>query len=212
MPYTASSDSCIMFLVRHAATLNNLARPPKIQGVGDDAALSDEGRAQAERTGRLLQDQPIVAAFSSPLLRAVETAGIIARPHSLIPTPIPALHEVDVGTWEGRSWVDIEREEPAAYLQFVTDPATHGYAGGENLREVLQRVMPAVEQLMRDHVGQVILVVGHNVVNRVLLAHLLHVPLAKARGIEQDNGGVNIMRYRHGQLKVLTTNAAFHLR
>ncbi len=201
-----------MFLVRHAATLNNLARPPKIQGVGDDSSLSDEGRAQAERTAQLLHDQPIVAAFSSPLLRAAETARIIARPHDLTPTPIPSLHEVNVGHWEGRSWVDIEREEPEAYERFVTDPATHGYAGGENLGEVLQRVLPAVQQLMREHMGKVILVVGHNVVNRVLLAHLLNVPLAKARGIDQDNCGVNIIRCRDGQLKVLTTNAAFHLR
>ncbi len=211
MPYTASSDTCIMFLVRHAATLNNLARPPKIQGVGDDSPLSDQGRSQAERTADLLHDQDIAAAFSSPLLRAQETASIIARPHGLTPTPIPALREVNVGNWEGRSWVDIERDEPQAYRQFVTDPATHGYAGGENLDEVRQRVQPAIEQLMREQTDKLILVVGHNVVNRVLLAHLLHVPLAKVRGIDQDNCGVNIIRYRDGQLKVLTTNAAFHL-
>ena len=92
----------------------------------------------------------------------------------------------------------------------MTDPATHGYAGGENLTQVQQRVLPAVMQLLHAQVGKVILVVGHNVVNRVLLATLLEVPLAKARGIDQDNCGVNIIRYRRQQLKVLTTNAAFH--
>ena len=112
MPYTATADSCIMFLVRHAATLNNLARPPKIQGLGAEIALSDEGRLQAERTARFLSDQPITAAFCSPLLRAVETAQMIAAPHGLTPVPVDPLHEVDVGNWEGRSWVDIERRNP----------------------------------------------------------------------------------------------------
>ncbi len=212
MPYTATADSCVMFLVRHAATLNNLARPPKIQGLGAEIALSDEGRLQAERTARFLSDQPITAAFCSPLLRAVETAQVIAAPHGLTPVPVNPLHEVDVGNWEGRSWVDIEQEEPDAYQRFMTDPATHGYAGGENLTQVQQRILPAVMQLLHAQVGKVILVVGHNVVNRVLLATLLEVPLAKARGIDQNNCGVNIIRYRRQQLKVLTTNAAFHLR
>ena len=142
----------------------------------------------------------------------METAQIIAKPHGLTPTPIAALHEVDVGRWEGRSWVDIEREDREEYRRFITDPAVHGYAGGENLTQVQQRVMPAVEQLLQDQLGSLILVVGHNVVNRVLLATLLDVPLSKARGIDQDNCGVNLIRFRDGQLKVLTTNAAFHLR
>ena len=201
-----------MFLVRHAATLNNIARPPRIQGLGEDIGLSDEGRKQAQATAQFLAEQQITCAFCSPLARAVETASIIAEPHGLTPSPVPPLHEVDVGRWEGRSWVDIERDEPEAHHRFVTDPATHGYAGGENLTQVQQRVLPAVEKLLQEQVGQVILVVGHNVVNRVLLATLLHVPLAKARGVDQDNCGVNIIRYRDGQTKVLTVNAAFHLR
>ena len=200
-----------MFLVRHAATLNNVARPPKIQGLGEDVGLSDEGREQAKKTAEFLADQQITRALSSPLARAMETATIIAQPHGLTPSPVHPIHEVDVGRWEGGSWVDIESEEPEAYRQFVTDPARYGYAGGENLTQVQQRVIPAVTQVFQENLGRVILVVGHNVVNRVLLATLLEVPLAKARGIDQDNCGVNIIRYRDGQIKVLTTNSAFHL-
>lgn len=64
---------------------------------------------------------------------------------------------------------------------------------------------------MRRHVGSVVLVAGHNVVNRVLLASWMHIPLAKARSIEQDNCGLNVIRFRQDRVHVLTLNAAFHL-
>ncbi|MFO7901341.1 MAG: histidine phosphatase family protein [Planctomycetota bacterium] len=211
MAYTASENTCIAFLVRHAATMNNLARPPRIQGRGNNIGLSPEGQLQAETTARFLSNHPITKAFSSPLQRAMETASIIARPHGLDPVPVDRLHEVDVGRWEGCSWDQIERDEPEAYRRFMVNPAEHGYAGGENLTQVQTRVLPLVRELFQNHLGSVVLVVGHNVVNRVLLASLLHVPIARARGIDQDNCGVNVIRYRDGQTKVLTTNAAFHL-
>ncbi|MHB8863810.1 MAG: histidine phosphatase family protein [Pirellulaceae bacterium] len=211
MSYSPAPASCLTFLVRHAATANNLASPPRIQGSGEDVALSADGRAQAARTARFLADQPITAAFASPLQRALETATIVAQPHRVIPTVIPALQEADVGRWEGRTWVEIESTEPEAYRRFVHDPARHGYAGGENFRQVQQRVLPAVMELMQHQLGSLILIVGHNIVNRVLLATLLDVPLAKARGIDQDNCGINVIRYRPGLAKVLTMNAAFHL-
>ena len=64
---------------------------------------------------------------------------------------------------------------------------------------------------MNSHSGQCILIVGHNVVNRTLLAGMLQLPIARARGISQDNCGVNVLRFREGQLKLLSSNVAFHL-
>jgi broad specificity phosphatase PhoE len=212
MPYSPAPHTSLLFLVRHAATLNNVARPPRLQGIGADEGLSDAGRDQARRTAALLADQPIGAVYSSPLPRALETARIIAVPHALEPRPVAALREIDVGSWEGRSWIDIQHEHPDAYQRFMADPASHGYLGGEDFTQVSRRVVPVVEDLMRTHEGELILVVGHNIVNRVLLATFLEVPLAKARGIDQDNGGVNVIRYREGAMQVLSVNVAFHLR
>ncbi len=193
MTYAVAPDACLIFLVRHAATLHNLARPPRIQGCGEDPPLSDAGRAQASCAARLLARQPITAVYASPLQRALETAAIIAQPHALAATTVAALHEVDVGDWEGRSWEEIERDDPAAYARFLDDPAQCGCV------------------LAQQDLGQLVLIVGHNVVNRVLLATWLGIPLARARGIDQDNGGVNVIRYSQDQFKVLTVNSAFHL-
>ncbi|MEO8495259.1 MAG: histidine phosphatase family protein [Planctomycetota bacterium] len=204
-------DTCLMYLVRHGATANNLADPPLLQGRGVDLDLSDAGREQAACAARLLARQPLAAVFSSPLIRARQTAEIIAQPHGLAVQLVPAIEEVDVGQWEGRSWKEISQTEPEAHRQFIADSANHGYRGGENMNQVLDRCAPALDALMRQHLGQEIAVSAHNVVNRVYLASLLGVPLARAREINQDNCGVNVIRFRRGEAKVLSLNAAFHL-
>ena len=210
-PPSPAPDACLLYLVRHGATDNNLADPPVLQGSGVDLGLSAEGRRQAERTGELLTGIPLTGVFASPLVRAQETAEAIARPHSLNVETVAALQEIDLGQWEGRSWQEIERTEPEAYRLFMEKPATHGYRGGENLTQLWARVQPALEQVMRDNLGRQIAVVGHNVVNRVFLSQVIGIPLDRARSINQDNCGVTVARFRDGATKLLTLNAAFHL-
>lgn len=207
-----AADVCQMFLLRHGATANNTAHPPRIQGRASDAGLSDDGRRQAEETARLLAAASLSAVYASPLRRAIETAERLAQPHGLAVQVVPELVECDVGRWEGRTWPDIERDEAAYHALFRDDPATHGYAGGENLRQVLDRVAPAFARLLAAHLGQNIAVVGHNIVNRCYLAGLLDVPLARARDrLVQHNCGLNLIRARGGRASVVMFNAVWHL-
>ena len=202
---------CLLYLIRHGATVNNTANPPILQGCRANPPLSDAGLAQAAATAQLLSGRPLRVVYCTPLLRSRQTAEPIAAAHGLTVDEIPELTECDVGHWEGRSWIEIEQTEPEAYRSFMSDPATHSYAGGENLAQVLARVQPVIERLLGENLGNEIAIVAHNIVNRVYLATALGVPLARAREIVQDNGGVNVIRYRHGAPQVLTVNAAFHL-
>jgi broad specificity phosphatase PhoE len=206
-----NSDMCLLYLVRHGATANNRARPPRLQGRRTDLDLSEEGQEEARRTGQLLSTRRVDAVYSSPLLRARRTAEAIARPHGLSIQQIEPLIEVDVGQWEGRAWDEIERTWPEAYRAFADDAAVNPYLGGENLGSVQARVVPVIEQLAADNQGRSIIVVAHNVVNRCYLAHVLGIPLAQYRAIPQDNCGVNLLRYRDGHMKAVTINAVFHL-
>ena len=210
MPPSPAPHECIMYLIRHGATANNVADPPLLQGLSSDPELSPEGRGQVERTADFLSHQPIRSVYCSPMLRAKQTAGAIAVPHGLAPQIIEPIIEIDVGAWEMRSWKEISQSEPEAYAQFMENPAVHGYRDGENLNQVHARVKPAIEQLMQRHLGEVIVVVAHNVVNRVLLADLLRLPIALARGISQDNCGINVVRHVDGSMKLKSTNSIFH--
>lgn len=204
-------DTCFLFLVRHGATDNNQAQPPRLQGGTSDPSLSTEGRGQAERCGQLFTGQPISAIYSSPLKRAQETAQAIARPHGLTVQMQGAFRECDVGDWDGRDWESIMATWPEEYRRHMEDPGLHGYVGGENFTQVADRVAPAIQELLGKHAGQNVILVAHNIVNRCILAHSMELPLKYARRLKQNNCGVNVLRYRRGELKVVTVNAAWHL-
>ncbi len=207
----SSPPCCFLYLIRHGATASNLMRPPRLQGHREDLSLSSEGRDQAERTASLLAERSLAAVYTSPLRRALETAEIIASPHGLNVQTVDSLSEVDVGSWEGMQWDEIERTDPQRYQRFMADPGVHGYPEGENMAQVLDRVAPAFEQLMKMHLGSQIAVVAHNVVNRTYLGHLLGLAPGGARGVPQNNGGLNLIRYRDGKVRPLTINSVLHL-
>ncbi len=211
MPPCPAPDTCRLYLVRHGATDFNGARPPRLQGRRIDLPLSDEGFEQARLTGRRLADEPLDAVYSSPLLRAQQTALAIAAPHGLTIRLLDDLIEVDVGAWEGRTWEQIAEIDPKAYQRFTADASVHAYMGGENLTMVLQRVLPALERLMAENLGRLVVVVAHNVVNRVYLAHLLGIPLAQYRSVVQDNGAISVIEYRQGEATPMTINDVGHL-
>lgn len=202
-----------MVLIRHGATENNVAKPPKLQGRRPGVGLSQEGRVQANQLAKFLSKETIAAIYSSPLQRAQETAEIIATEHQLEVQVVQEIIEADVGAWEGLDWGQIQRAHPETYRLFMADSAVDPYLGGENLSQVQQRVIPALEQLMAEHLGSTIAVVAHNVVNRAYLAHLLGLPAGKSFKIPQRNGTINIVRYRDSgeeKVKLITLNALFH--
>lgn len=211
VPFEVPTDGCLLFLVRHGATANNLARPPKLQGQRENPPLSSTGRAQADAVARYLGHFPLAAVYSSPLVRARETAEEIARPHKLPVETVAALTECDIGRWEGRSWDQVRQDDAEAYRLFIEDASQHPYAGGENLSQVNARVAPAILEICGRHIGRPVAIAAHNVVNRALVAHVLEIPLKHARRIPQENCGVNVLRFREGKLSVLTINAVEHL-
>ena len=77
-----------LYLMRHGAPEVNLARPPVLQGRGLNLPLASLGVRQAEATRDFLAIWPIDRCYCSPLLRAEQTATIVAAPHGLAPAPL----------------------------------------------------------------------------------------------------------------------------
>lgn len=204
-------EECYLYLVRHGATENNLARPPRLQGRRIDLGLSAVGVEQAARTAEFLVGQGVEVVYASPLVRARQTAEHLARRIDAAVSIVEELTEIDVGDWEGLSWDEIQRRDPEAYRLFVEDAAVHPYLGGENMASVLARSAAAIAELLQSNVGRRIAVFAHNVVNRVYLADLLGLPPGKYRIVPQDNCGVNLVRHSKGRTRLVTVNAVGHL-
>lgn len=202
-----------IYLLRHGATAFNRARPYRLQGRRHDPPLDELGIAQATAAAGVLArlDASLAAVYSSPLARALETARLVAGPHGLSPIALPDLIEAELGRWEGRTWEEIAESEPEDYRRFLANPGTVPYPEGESFEEVRRRAGPALLRAAAAHVGRPIAVVGHNVVNRAILAGLLGLPIDLARGIRQANGGINVIEYEDSSMSVVTLNSAFHL-
>jgi broad specificity phosphatase PhoE len=183
----------IFYLVRHGATEANLEQPPRLLGRCLDPPLALLGVQQAEAARDALAQVRMDHCYTSPLLRARQTAALLCAPHALTPQPLDALIECDLGRWEGLDWLTIAQQEPQAYQRFLADPSSYGHPGGESYQQVLDRVAPALEQLLIRHQGQALLVVAHQVVLRTYLAAVRGLPLRLARQITLTHGGIAVV-------------------
>jgi broad specificity phosphatase PhoE len=201
----------VLYLMHHGATEANLARPPILQGRRHNPSLAPLGIRQAEATRDLLAVRPLDCCYSSPLQRALETAVIVAAPHGLSPIALEVLTECDSGRWEGLDWQTIRSRDPEAYQRFMENPTAHGFPEGESVTDVYRRVRPALEELLKRHSGEAILVVSHQMVIRTYLGGLLGLTLDQARHVSQDNCGISVVVREGDETNVTTVNASFHL-
>ncbi len=206
-----ADDSTRLYLIRHAATSANEQRPYILQGRSVNHSLSETGRSQASALGEFLSAYSVDHVYASPLKRAMETAEAVARHHQHSVQALDDMVECDVGEWEKLDWGTIMERYPEHYHAFMENPAETPYLGGESYGDVLNRVKPVLASLVKKHLGETVVVVGHNVVNRAYLAEFLNTPLRLAKNIKQSNTGINVLRYRDGEISLTTLNAVFHL-
>lgn len=204
-------DTTYMYLIRHGATPPNEQRPYILQGSGIDLSLSLSGRQQAAEASQFLSDFPLNHIYCSSMIRATETAQAIAKPHGMEVKRLKTIVECSVGQWEGMDWDSIRQRDPEASQLFLDNPAINPYLGGESYGDVLKRVRPVFQELLARHRGESIVVVAHNVVNRVYLADLLGLELRRAKELRQQNACVNLISSDNHSTHVVTMNSVFHL-
>jgi broad specificity phosphatase PhoE len=130
-----------VLLVRHGETDDN--RADRFQGQLD-TRLNDRGRAQARALAGQLAREGLCALYSSPLLRARETAEIIGARLGLVPVFDERLMEADSGDWSGRLYTDIIAAQPGAFEAWrAADPAFR-FPDGESVAEQAARVAAAL--------------------------------------------------------------------
>jgi alpha-ribazole phosphatase len=135
------------------------------------------------------------AVYCSDLGRAIKSAQIIGAPYFLNPIVIPALRERNFGIWEGMSFDEIRDIYPDEFNAWAGNPMKFSPMGGESTLEMSVRVIKALEDIIAHHAGENVAVVSHGGVNRIILCHILGIPLENIFRIEQDYAALNIVEF-----------------
>ena len=181
-----------VLLVRHGETPWNAEG--RYQGQ-TDIPLSTIGEEQARKLGARLADVAITRAVASPLLRAHRTAELAlgSARESLLTTDAD-LQEIHHGDWEGKLVHEIADGDGERFAAWRSAPESVLMPGGESLDHVLDRAWPALQRACAN-LGDddTLLVVAHDAVNRVLLCHVLGIPLSKLWGFRQAPTTLNLL-------------------
>ncbi|MEG4803466.1 histidine phosphatase family protein [Microcoleus sp. ARI1-B5] len=192
-----------IILVRHGKSTYNQER--RIQGRLDKSILTEAGRAGALQVGDILSSITFDAAYTSPLQRAKETAEIIlsrlTNPPKLQPTD--KLMEIDLPLWEGMLRQDAIDQFPEAYQQWqqhpdkfsMKIPSPEGEIEHFPVLAVFASARKFWEELLSRHSSGTILVVGHNGINRALIATASEIAPSYYQSIQQSNCGISVINF-----------------
>lgn len=137
-----------LYIIRHGETDWNKAR--RVQG-HSDIPLNDYGRHLAEETAEGLRDVKFDLAYTSPLVRAKETAEIVLDGRNIPLIEEDGIKELGFGAYEGMCCSgEHKASESDAFNKFFTDTANYVPAeGGESIRHLLDRTEQFLEKLYR---------------------------------------------------------------
>ena len=198
------AGSRLIYLLRHGRIQNSGEQRRYIGQL--DVPLDPEGIRQAERLRERLAPVEFQKIFCSDLERSRETARILAGANAGEVVVCPELREIHLGEWEGMSFAEVVRRFPEKFEARGRDIAYYRIAGGESFADCAQRMLPAYQKIVAEKADPVA-IVGHAGVNRLILCHLLGMPIANLFRIVQDFACLNVIQYNGVNPQVRLINA-----
>jgi alpha-ribazole phosphatase len=193
----------LIYLLRHGEVVQAERR----RFVGHlDVPLSPHGEAQSMAQAARLRAVKLAAVFTSDLTRAVRTGEIIGAPHGLVPRPLPALREMNMGRWDGLTSAELQAREPEAFQQWMSRFGEYPFPGGEDVAALVARAWPAFEAIVAAHAGQAVAVVAHAGSNRAILCRALGLPLARLIALGQDYAALTLLEHTATRWRLLRLN------
>lgn len=197
-----------ILLVRHA--VNDFVKTGKLAGWTPEVHLNDEGKAQAEALGRRLADAPIARLYSSPLERTMETAEAIHQHHPQLEiVQNTELGEVRYGDWEGKEVRALQSRKMWHVIQEY--PSRAYFPNGETMRGVQVRAVNEVERLAAVHPRELVVVVSHADIIKMVVAHFLGMHLDNFQRIVISPASISSLMLGYGRPYVAAINDCAHI-
>lgn len=188
----------ILILIRHATT-DYVGK--RLAGHLPGIHLNQEGKKQAEQLAQRLFEIPITAIYSSPLERTVDTAEILACRRGLSVNILPALTEINVGDWQGKSITALRRLKQ--WREIHDEPAKFSFPHGESFIHK-QRIICAALQKLVDAAGQkeIIACVSHGDPIKLSLAYFLGLELNNFQRISIDPASASFLYFSDNRVRI----------
>ncbi len=197
-----------ILLVRHA--VNDFVKTGKLAGWTPGVHLNEDGKAQAQALGKRLSHAPLKHIYASPLERTMETAQAIAEHHpQLTIEQNLEIGEVRYGDWEGmkisalrsRKMWDVVQEYPSRAV----------FPNGETMRGVQVRAVNEIERLVKKHPREMIVIVSHADLIKMVVAHYLGMHLDNFQRIVISPASINTIMLSHSRPFIGTINDTAHV-
>jgi len=176
-----------------------------------DVDLDETGVKQAGLLAEYLSGREIEAIYSSPLKRALNTAGAIARRHNLEVEVAPRLIDFNFGKWQGLPHQEVKEKYKELYTEWTRNPQQVRMPDGERLDDIRERAISVVDEVTARYEGTIVLV-AHRVVNKVLICALLGLDNSHFWDIKQDTCGITTFVYENGRFILIEHNNTSYLR
>jgi broad specificity phosphatase PhoE len=169
---------------------------------------NEQAKAVAKRIAAVWKPAII---YTSPMGRCVATASYIAKTCNVPVHVMNELNDLDFGTWRGKLQSEIKEASPKLYTDWRNSPQIVRFPEGESLQDLAARTADALRLMVERHPDEIVIAVGHDNVNRVLLTQLLDLPLSAFWRIAQIPCCLNEFDIAGGVVRVLRVNEGFHL-
>ena len=191
-----------ILLIRHGE--NNYTQTGKLAGWTKGVHLNEIGRLQATTLADQLTSYPINYVYSSPLVRALETARPIAVAKNLNIRKCHQIGELRYGQWQGKSLKVLRRRK--LWNQIQSRPATASFPGGESIRYAQIRAVGAVEKIVSRHPKDCIVLVSHADIIKMIVAHYLGLALDLYQRILINTASTTELDISYNGVKVIRIN------
>jgi len=165
-----------LYLIRHGETDWNVEG--RWQGHAD-VPLNERGLQQAAQIAQKLTGAGLAAIYSSDLQRAQETAQAISAATRLPVQTDPRLREINQGEWQGLLAEEVEARYGDILRRRRLDPLDTGPPGGETVKQVLGRVIAAIDEIRRHHPLERVAVVSHGFALALVRVHYQDYPFSE---------------------------------
>jgi len=197
-----------LVLIRHGQTAWN---QEKIFRGRTEIPLSEDGLKQAQILASSFEGSAADAVFSSPLLRAVQTAEPLAHTLEIPLYKDDSLVDVDFGYWSGLRRDEVRKRYPTEWQRWESGDLSLRFPGGESLLDVQQRLARFLDSCVRNLTDKRLLVVTHRVPLKLIMAYILHSPTSFWQFVF-DTTSVSRIQHNGKYWSLLSLNDTHHLR